>query len=58
MHKSRVYDTFTITVTHNGKCNAIYRTCLSCTKGEINGIIWRGVFCVCKPCFLLPGHKL
>ena len=35
----------------------IYRTCIAYSESEISGIMWRGVFCVHKHCFLMPGHK-
>ena len=43
---------------HNGKFNATYKTHIAYTKGEIGRIMWRGVFCLHKPYFLIPGHIL
>ena len=51
-----VIETFTTSVTHDGKFNAIYSTCITCIEGEIHGIMWRGIFCANKPYFLMPGH--
>ena len=42
---------------YNGLFNATYRSCISYTEGEISRIMWRGIICVHKPYFLMPGHK-
>ena len=42
---------------NTGEFYAIYRTCISYRKGEISGIMLRGVFCAHKPYFLMPGHN-
>ena len=40
----------------NKKSNAVYRTLIAEIVKEIYAIIRRGVFCVHKPGFLVPGH--
>ena len=47
----------TIHAASHKESNAIYRISISLTVKEICTIIQRGVFCVHKPGFLMPGHK-
>ena len=39
---------FCTSTAHNELFNAIYRTCVAFTEGEISRIMWSDVFCVHK----------
>ena len=51
-----INDTFSNIAANNVLNNAVDKTIIPVTAGEISRIMWSGVFCVRKPYFLMPGH--